>query len=135
MKKREQSSLLSPPFGFVKRTEDEAETTGNSSELPTLPHLGPFFRLPAFGIKSPAFGPLVGVTKMMGVSVLCNCTPYSVSTCMCTSLAWPDVCARGGACGEEEPVVRLDTVTGFLLATPESWRDQSRCTTAIMDVA
>ena len=30
MKKREQSSVLSPSFGFVKKTEDEAETTGNS---------------------------------------------------------------------------------------------------------
>ena len=51
------------------------------------------------------------------------------------SLAWPDVCARGGACGEEEPVVCLDTVARFLLATPESWRNQSRCKTAIMGVA
>ena len=40
----------------------------------------------------------------------------------------------GGACGEEEPVARLDTVAGFSLATPESWRDQSRCRTAIMGV-
>ena len=39
----------------------------------------------------------------------------------------------GGVCEEEEPVVRLDT--GFLLTTPESWRDQSRCRTAIMGVA
>ena len=41
----------------------------------------------------------------------------------------------GGACGEEKPIVRRDTVAGVLLATPESWRDQSRCTTAIMGVA
>ncbi|XP_062505053.1 52 kDa repressor of the inhibitor of the protein kinase-like [Corticium candelabrum] len=39
MKKREQSSLLSLSFGFVKRTEDEAETTGRLSlgQLVTTP--------------------------------------------------------------------------------------------------
>ena len=53
----------------------------------------------------------------------------------CVVLRGQTFARGGGACGEEEPVVRLDTVAGFLLATLESWRDQSRCRTAIMGVA